>query len=328
MTSSVLALQLAQLIEPIRCIRLGTRAASVGAPSGRPPFERLDSAQMNVSGIILSRLVHMRDPEHIVALVASPYGASMLARVMNLFTDAAVTAGATTFTPSNATSLFRMTGSTLSRATSYQGTVLRDRLSHNAAKHIYSDILDAITAMRESPVGTQVCAVLLGDPQTVTMTDNRVGHILAEFDAACRAHLGLRLVQGPPRVEQPVAPGPSAALESLIVAIERRLGERIARALSSAERQVLESGMVVALSHLSTGDLASRHSMLGLRWGAALAHPPEAQLWASVLEALRDDDGSAPYSVTSFTERVTSAMALVASLRFVGGVVNAEFACP
>ena len=48
----------------------------------------------------------------------------------------------------------------------------------------------------------------------------------------------------------------------------------------------------------------------------------------SVLEALRDDDGSAPYSVTSFTERVTSAMALVASLRFVGGVVNAEFACP
>ena len=77
----------------------------------------------------------MRVPEHVAALSSSPYGAALLARLMSLYTDAALTVG-TAFTQSNAATLFRMAGSTLSRIAAYAGTILRDRLRHDAAKLI------------------------------------------------------------------------------------------------------------------------------------------------------------------------------------------------
>jgi len=278
---------------------------------------------MSVNGIVLSRLTHLRDPGQITALVDSPYGMALLSRLMALYNGAALTVG-TAFTQSNTITLFRMSGSTLSRAAAYGGTVLRDRLPHYAAKLIYSDLLEVITAVRTTPAGVQVRSVLLGDGTAAFMPEREVEVVMNDFVEACRMRLGPQLVRGPPQVEIP-APNQSESPESLMSAIERRVGERFARALDPNERRSLEDGMIGALSHHLTADLTSRRSMLGMRWVDALALPAPAQLWASVLETLT---GPLPCSVTSFADRVTSAIALVASLRFVGGVVNAEFACP
>ena len=155
----MLALHPAQLVEPRRDLILRTPAASTGAPSGRPQFERLDSAQMSVNGIVLSRLTHLRDPGQITALVDSPYGMALLSRLMALYNGAALTVG-TAFTQSNTITLFRMSGSTLSRAAAYGGTVLRDRLPHYAAKLIYSDLLEVITAVRTTLGIEKQCALL------------------------------------------------------------------------------------------------------------------------------------------------------------------------
>ena len=321
MPRPMLALQLAQLVEH-KGIRLDTLPA-VGAPSGRPPFERLDSAQMSVGGIILSRLVHMRDPEHIVALAGSPYGASMLARVMKLFSDAAVTAGATTFTQSNATSLFRMTGSTLSRAASYQGTVLRDRLSHNAAKQIYSNILDAITAVRALPVGTQTCAVLLGDQQTAMMADNEVERVLVDFVAACRVHLGLQLVQ--PQVEQPIAPDPSAAPRIRQISLAGKFVDHVAsqliaiRPLTPVETQLVVGALGEAADRLRDSELASMIRGGAVSFGHVLATPAGAQIWASSLGAL----GAQPTHVPTWCDRLVAACSMIVSLGDVSDAIDA-----
>ena len=165
--------------------------------------------------------------------------------------------------------------------------------------------------------------MLLGDGTAALMPEREVEVVLNDFVEACRARLGVQLVRGPPPVEELAAPNQSTATGSLMSSIEMRVEERFAQALSPGDRQPLEARMLEALAHFTTADLTSRRSMLSMSWDAALTHPTQAQLWASVLGAPR-------------RRRIATVLIGVVRrgclgddtrriARFVGGVVSAEY---
>ena len=120
---------------------------------------RHDSGRMSIKLIILSRLMHTRDEPRLQA--ASMSGAGIA--VLNAFKRVAL-AAIPSLTPQSVDILLNTVGATLSKEVQYNALLsLPDRLSWPQARKLYTSLLDAATAARDTPVGASVAALLSGD---------------------------------------------------------------------------------------------------------------------------------------------------------------------
>ena len=125
---------------------------NIDAPAKRKPAssthfgERSDSAQMAVNLIALSRVLLTKDADVLATVAASVNGAELMRRLMAATLGLAVLAAAGGNAPlniGNIATMFNVTGSTLSRQSSYEALFgLPDKISWNDARAVYAALLD------------------------------------------------------------------------------------------------------------------------------------------------------------------------------------------
>ena len=86
---------------------------------------------------------------------------------------------------------------------------------------------------------------------------------------------------------------------SLSTNAARLVQSRLGRALTQAEHEALDEGLVEAFSLLTTENQTQRAATLQLVAFTTLSTPAGAQLWASMLEVLTTDGGGS-FSVATF----------------------------
>ena len=110
------------------------------------------------------------------------------------------------------------------------------------------------------------------------------------------------------------APTPTPALDvsvSMSTNAIRLVQSRLGRALTQAETETLDTGLVEAFSLLTTGNQAQRRATLQLVALTTLSTAAGAQLWASMLEVLTIDGGCS-FSVDGFVNALSNAVSAIA----------------
>ena len=93
----------------------------------------------------------------------------------------------------------------------------------------------------------------------------------------------------------------------------RLVQSRLGRAMTQAETEALDAGLVEAFSLLTTGGEAQLRATLQLVAFTTLSTPAGAQLWASLLEVATTpvaEGGS--FSVNGFAQALTNAVSAIA----------------
>ena len=122
------------------------------------------------------------------------------------------------------------------------------------------------------------------------------------------------------------APAPAPALDvsvSMSTNAIRLVQSRLGRALTQAETETLDTGLVEAFSLLTTGNQAQRRATLQLVALTTLSTPAGAQLWASMLEVLTIDGGGSFSSVDGFVNALINAVSAIAGAQLAASAFGA-----
>jgi hypothetical protein len=103
----------------------------------------------------------------------------------------------------------------------------------------------------------------------------------------------------------------------------RLVQSRLGRALTQAETETLDTGLVEAFSLLTTGNQAQRRATLQLVALTTLSTPAGAQLWASMLEVLTIDGGGSFSSVDGFVNALINAVSAIAGAQLAASAFGA-----
>ena len=146
------------------------RIDPVGAPSTKRAANawhgaRLNSAQHTVGEVLLSRLLVTSNDDQLHAIGRSSYGEALLAELRSLVRIACLGLGASgTLALSHIVQVFRATGSTLLQPSTYAtiGLGMESTLPHAVAARVYRELVEAVTAVRSTPIGVAMEACLIG----------------------------------------------------------------------------------------------------------------------------------------------------------------------
>ena len=118
----------------------------------------------------------------------------------------------------------------------------------------------------------------------------------------------------------PAQPGSVMQLDvsvSLSTNAARLVQSRLGRALTQAEHEALDEGLVEAFSLLTTENQTQRAATLQLVAFTTLSTPAGAQLWASLLEVVTTPlDPGGSFSVDSFVSALINAVSTIAGAQF------------
>ena len=302
---------------------------NIDAPAKRKPAssghfgERSDSAQMAVNLIALSRVLLTKDADVLATVAASVNGAELMRRMMAATLRLAVLAAAGGNTPlniDNMATMFNVTGSTLSRQSSYEALFgLPDKISWNDARAVYAALLDALAYVRATPAGAAVESLIMSN---VTGSDASPATVISSFVAAVEERATHRLntaprlgivsytssftssttVPTPPPVPSPVPPAavpslplppPTAFRIEPTTSIASNLMRLIQSYLHQSDhddRTTITAAFDEGLSLLApAATTARRQELLASNVLTALTQPGTAWLWASTLEATSSD---------------------------------------
>ena len=120
-----------------------------------------------------------------------------------------------------------------------------------------------------------------------------------------------------PMPNQPAQPAPAPIQLDVSVSLStnaaRLVQSRLGRALTQAETEALDAGLVEAFSLLTTGNQAQRRATLQLVAWTTLSTAAGAQLWASLLEVATTSvaEGDS-FSVDGFVNALSNAVSAIA----------------
>jgi hypothetical protein len=255
----------------------------------------------------------------------------VLVATIRLAVVAAEGEASSTLSITNMTTLFNIMGSTLMRQSAFEGLFgLPDRISWVDARAVYTSLLDALAYVRATPEGAAIEYLLMSNAtasgtspaaviaEFVVAVEARAIHRL---NSTPRMGVGIESGRGSassssnrttPAAQSPVLqamhlplppplpllPGAidhtkslDANLVKLVECILRRPPP--AAMLNPSELTTINNAFTEGLSVLMPTDTAvRRQELLASNVLAALTHPGMAWLWASVIEATRDQASS------------------------------------
>ena len=314
--------------------------------------ERADSAQMAVRLIALSRVLLTKDADVLSTVAASAHGANLLIQLLAATLRMAIAAGgeaASALNMTNITTLFNVTGSTLMRQSAFEGLFgLPDKISWVDARAVYSEMLDALAAVRATPEGAAVESLLMSNALASGASPVAViaAFVAAVEDRASRRlntlpRLGVGVDSGRVRDESsssnqttpsPPSPVPTPSLppplplplsafaidpmQSLAANLAHLVLHRLPAAAmpSPSERETITTAFTEGLSLLMPNDAAARRQeLLASNVLSALVHQGAAWLWASVVDATSSDQVS---SVEAAATSITNSCSATAAALF------------
>jgi hypothetical protein len=319
-----------------------SRSANIGAdaPDGRPSKRKApaptrahwglpsDSSD-RLSLIALSRLLRSPDPITINQVFENPPGVAVLAALRGVVLRVAVTVGGAdlSLTDINVMSLFNLSGSTFLSQRKYDGGLsLPSKLPFSSAKALVKAMLDALAAALVTPDGSRLMTLLLRIP--IAPLDEAMQRTIAVVMATVEIDMTSRLQSGGggsgsssssslplPMPIQPMPAQPTPVQLDVSVSLStnaaRLVQSRLGRALTQAEHEALDEGLVEAFSLLTTENQTQRAATLQLVAWTTLSTPAGAQLWASMLEVLTIDGGGS-FSVDGFVNALSNAVSAIA----------------
>ena len=322
--------------------------APIGAPKRKASApshfgERADSAKMQVRLIVMSRVLLSKDADVLATVAASVVGSSLLEQLRGVFLRLAAASGgdAARLTPSNVQTLFNAYGSMLARSSAYESLFgLPDRLPWQRAQTVYNSMLAALAAVRSTPAGAAVEALLMTGLTTspAATPDSVVTAFVAAVEASATAKLNgaaagsstasssstspghVTPIPPPPiplpMPPAPTAPPPSAAAlvpsQSIAQNFIMQVESYFRRRLTVVEAAALTASLVEGLNILQHGSGAeSRRQLIAVApLAVAIANAAPAQVWASALGVLEAELAT---SVDELSEDITAACAIVAT---------------
>ena len=313
--------------------------------------ERADSAQMAVRHIALSRVLLTKDTAVLSTVAASAHGANLLNQLLAATLRMAIAAGgdaSSTLNMTNITTLFNVTGSTLMRQSAFEGLFgLPDKISWVDARAVYSEMLDALAAVRATPEGAAVESLLMSNALASGASPVAViaAFVAAVEDRASRRlntlpRLGVGVDSGrvrdassssnqttpspPSPVPTPSLPPPlplplpafaidpmqSLAANLQLLVVHRLHRPSAAAVLNPSERTTITAALAEGLSLLMPNDTAARRQeLLASNVLSALVNQGAAWLWASVVDATSSDQVSSVEAAVSSIYNSCSATA-------------------
>ena len=307
------------------------------APDGRPSKRKAPATTRahwglpsdstdRLSSIALSRLVRSPDPLTVRQVFENPPGVAVLAALRGVVLRVAVTVGGAdlSLTDVNVMSLFNLSGSTFLSQRKYDGGLsLPSKLPFSSAKALVKAMLDALAAALVTPDGSRLMTLLLRIP--IAPLDAALQATIATVMATVEADMTSRLQSGgasssssrlplpmpiQPLPAQPAQPVQLDVSVSLSTNAARLFQSRLGRALTQAEHEALDEGLVEAFSLLTTENQTQRAATLQLVAFTTLSTPAGAQLWASMLEVLTTDGGGS-FSVATFVSALINTLSAI-----------------
>jgi hypothetical protein len=341
---------------PIEIITNGLLLANIAAdaPDGRPGKRKApntirahwglpsDSSD-RLSLIALSRLLRTQDMITLNQVFSSPLGPAILSPLQSIVLRVATTAGGAdlSLTDVNVSSLFNLSGSSFISKKRYEETSLSlpGKLPHPNAKALVKAMLDALAASVITPNGSKLMRQLIAIP--LPLLDEQMQATIAAVMASVESEMRSRLADGGgagassssssssllPMPNQPAQPAPAPIQLDVSVSMStnaiRLVQSRLGRALTQAETETLDTGLVEAFSLLTTGNQAQRRATLQLVALTTLSTPAGAQLWASILEVLTIDGGGSFSSVDGFVNALINAVSAIAGAQLAASAFGA-----
>ena len=281
-----------------------------------------------LSSIALSRLVRSPDPLTVSQVFENPPGVAVLAALRDVVLRVAVTVGGAdlTLTSVNVMSLFNLSGSTFLSQRKYDGGLsLPSKLPFSSAKALVKAMLDALAAALVTPDGSRLMTLLLRIP--IAPLDAALQATIAAVMATVEADMTSRLQSGGasssssslplPMPIQPMPAQPAPVQLDVSVSLStnaaRLVQSRLGRALTQAEHEALDEGLVEAFSLLTTENQTQRAATLQLVAFTTLSTPAGAQLWASLLEvAAAPLNPGGSFSVDTFVSALINVLSAIA----------------
>jgi hypothetical protein len=269
------------------------------------------------------------DPITINQVFENPPGVAVLVALRGVVLRVAVTVGGAdlSLTDINVMSLFNLSGSTFLSQRKYDGGLsLPSKLPFSSAKALVKAMLDALAAALVTPDGSRLMTLLLRIP--IAPLDEAMQRTIAVVMATVEIDMTSRLQSGGggsgsssssslplPMPIQPMPAQPTPVQLDVSVSLStnaaRLVQSRLGRALTQAEHEALDEGLVEAFSLLTTENQTQRAATLQLVAWTTLSTPAGAQLWASMLEVLTIDGGGS-FSVAGFVSALSNAMSAIA----------------
>jgi hypothetical protein len=317
-----------------------SRSANIAAdaPDGRPSKRKApgtirahwglpsDSSD-RLSLIALSRLVRSPDLLTVGQVFENPPGVAVLAALRGVVLRVAVAVGGADMSLSDESikTLFNLSGSTFVSQRKYDGGLsLPSKLPFSRARGLVKSLLDALAAALVTPDGSRLMTILLRIPiapldaalqATIAVV---MGTVETDMKSRLESRGGGSGSSSSSSLPMPIQPMPAQPTPvqldvsvSLSTNAARLVQSRLGRALTQAEHEALDEGLVEAFSLLTTENQTQRAATLQLVAWTTLSTPAGAQLWASMLEVLTIDGGGS-FSVAGFVSALSNAMSAIA----------------
>ena len=326
---------------PIEIITNGLLLANIAAdaPDGRPGKRKASNtirahwglpsdSSDRLSLIALSRLLRTQDMITINQVFSSPLGPAILSSLQSIVLRVATTVGGAnlSLTNVNVSSLLNLSGSSFISRKRYEETSLSlpGKLPHPNAKALVKAMLDALAASVITPDGSRLMRQLIAIP--LPLLDEQMQATIAAVMTSVESEMRSRLTDSGgagasssssssllPMPNPPAQPAPTQLDVSVSMNTNaiRLVQSRLGRALTQAETETLDTGLVEAFSLLTTGNQAQRRATLQLVALTTLSTAAGAQLWASMLEVVTTDGGGS-FSVDGFVNALSNAVSAIA----------------
>ena len=299
--------------------KLGVTAVHGGLPT---------DTSLPVRLLVLSRFIRTKDEAILLQTIQTPGGAAALAAL-----EAAFAAAAAALTVTQVKSFFAQSGSAVATKRLWEaGLTLPAALPWEKAKQMLAALLAALAAVRETGDGYLLARRIM-QPTPLTPEDRAALAALAgDVETRLRAQLGpppqvppsSSSARSSPSTVPPSAAPPAAQInvaESLAANIRKSLEARMGRLLSAADAASLNAKLEEALSLLQAGSVEQRQQLLAAVAPAALSQPSGALLWAAVLEAAANTDGT---NAAAMFAAILETTATFASAMFASAVLGGE----
>ena len=304
-------------------------------------------ASTPIALIALSRLLRAKE-DTLERVSASPLAIATLTALRSLTLRVALAAGFDQgLSDANITALFNLPGS----STKYQSQYgdfgsLQSRLPWPQYKRLVTALLEALTTARKSQVGYVAGQMMLttsptapldaaGQTAIVTLvtaveqsmlTRLRSGEAPAASSASSSSSSSSRRTTPPPQPQPraPSAPPPQPpplppvppqfaidATQSLQTNLQRMVEVKLRRSLNAGDADTLAAAFNEGLSVFQSGGHILPNQLLSVSVLAALATPPGAWLWASVLEAIEQPTSNVATLSAAILDICSSAAAML-----------------
>ena len=327
---------------------------SIGAPVGARKRSGHHGLRINASAsvalVVLSRLLRSKDVGVLEARAASAMGSALLGHLRaTALVLASVGASSSSLTPAVIAQLFRLEGAVVASASQYATTSIAAALPHAAATVVYHALLDALTEVSSTQMGTAIAVRLNASSHLLNLEDSAAVTALVQWLARWVEEREAEPSPPPPpavQLEQehppPAAPLPPPsepstaassvrtptpapttssldAAASLATNAALLLQARLERALEANEREELTRALDEALMIIYAGDGEARRTALHGGFLESITTIHGAQLWAAVAESL---GSPAVGSVHAAIQRLMSACEVAAGNAIVATVTG------